>query len=201
VRDGYRAAYFRVDPGALVGSTSEITLELRPRRAKTLEDSIGLEVIPMPEEVGASKGDAPRPNINPRWVTSNDPFWKDHRWDERSVAKVISEEDSVDIYVSAENRRLGQLVQRAQRREMAAVDSIRDFYLEHIAFHAFLTYVAQDHEAPPLPERSESGEDVDQERAEDVELERVCETLCGIIDQTFDLLAIRTGIASEETSS
>jgi hypothetical protein len=192
VRDGYGTAYFVTTEDAEIGATAHITLELRPRRAASLRAAIDAEVVALPTPAGGREGRIPTPNINPIWVEEGQPFWIEQNWNQSSVAKVIRTEDSVDIYVSADNRRLNGLITRAQRRDTATVDVVKDFYLEHIAFYAMLSELDQDRarseEAASEPQLLEQ----EQER----ELKRACETVCGIAEDLFEVLA---GRADDQT--
>ncbi len=107
------------------------------------------------------------------------------------MAEVSQTEDSIDIHVSIDNRRLSHLIERAQRRDMAAVDAIRNFYLEHISFYALLGHLdRQRAQNPPSGE----GDTFTPEEAEgewEREMKRAAQTICGIIEDMFDVLAIR----------
>ncbi len=184
VRGGYGVAYFSVRQDAAVGESAEILLELRPKGARSLSTSIGIAVQAPPSSVGTGRGDAPTPNVNTTWIHSRDPFWIQHAWTEDSVAKVISDQGAVDIYVSAENRRLLALLRRSLRGSTALIDTISGLYLEHISFHAFLADLgAAENQSLDSPD-SDVGEEVI-----DKELRRACETVCGMISQLYDLLA------------
>lgn len=187
VRDGYGVAYFRASDGLDVGSEGKITLEVRPPRAKTLSDSIDVEVVELPHTTGKDEGGAQTPNINPHWVLKGEPFWIDNGWTERSVAKVTREEDSVDIYVSADNEKLSQLIARAQRRDVAAVEVIKNFYLEHVSFFALLQDLGRTAE-----KRSQVAQE-EEENGDEMSLRHACETVCGIVDGMFDVLVMSGG--------
>jgi len=184
VRNGYGVAYFRASEDLDVGTQGKITLEVRPPRATTLSDSIDIEVADLPQTSGKDGGDSKTPNINPHWVNRGDPFWDEYAWTERSVAKVTREEDSVDIYVSADNDKLSQLIARAQRRDLAAVDVIKNFYLEHVSFYALLQDIGRTSEKK-VPVAQEEDDDGD-----GLALRHACETVCGIIDGLFDVLVM-----------
>jgi hypothetical protein len=150
VRYGYGVAYFSAAEDLEPGTNAKITLKLRPRRTQSLHASIAAEVAPLPMTADSGEGQIATPNINPQWVTAGDPFWVDNNWDRSSVAKVVRGTDSVEIYVSAENEKLSSLIAKAQRRNVEAVDAIKDFYLEHISFQRFFkmrTRLSQ----PPMP--------------------------------------------------
>lgn len=190
VRNGYGIAYFTAAEDLDLGAAGSITLEVRPRRSHSLDARLAVEVVPLPPAIDPSQpGPGATPNINPRWVSEGDPFWTDNNWNRSSVAKVIRSTDSVEIYVSAANEKLASLMARAQRRNVAAVDALRDFYLEHVAFHAFLESVDQDER----PGREGGDEEVAPRSESNPELGRVCETVCGIADSLFELLV--TGAA------
>jgi hypothetical protein len=147
-----------------------------------LSDAIDVEVVDVPETAGGDEGSAQTPNINPRWVSEGEPFWIDNGWDRTSVALVTREEDSVDVWVSADNERLSQLIARAQRRSIEAVDVLKNFYLEHVSFFALLQDIdrtSRDGVAPSPDEEDGIG---------DMPLKHACETVCGIIEGLFEVL-------------
>jgi hypothetical protein len=128
-------------------------------------------------------------NLN--WVSEGDPFWRDEGWDKSSVAKVTREEDSIDVYVSVDNERLNQLISRAQRRDTAAVDVIKNFYLEHISYHALLADL--DRTAESIEGKDPVSSEADIER----ELKHACDTICGIMDSLFEVLITTPATSSE----
>lgn len=182
VKEGYGVAYFKALEDNEVGATGKITLEVRPPRAQSLSDSIDVEVIELPQTAGPDEGASQTPNINPHWVSEGDAFWVDNGWNRTSVAKVTREEESVDIYVSSDNDKLSQLIARAQRRDISAVDVIKNFYLEHISFFALLQDIDRTNQnrTPQLNDEDERGPEIS--------LNHACETVCGIIDGLFDVL-------------
>lgn len=181
VKQGYGVAYFSAAADLEPGMTAKITLELRPRRTQSLRAFVAVEVVSLPETADSGEGQVATPNINPQWVTAADPFWIDNDWDRSSAAKVVRGTDSVEIYVSAENDKLSSLIVKAQRRNVDAVDAIKDFYLEHIAFHAFL----QDADVAQTDVEDENG---GSKGGHNRELARACETVCGISQAIFELL-------------
>ena len=193
VHDGYGTAYFRAKEDLEPDYTAEITLELRPKRAKTLKSSITVKIIPVPEDTGDQGGDSKTPNIRPQWVTAEDSFWREYEWDEESVALVIQEEDSVDIFVSAENKKLTSLIARAQRRDRSTVDSLKDLYLEHISFHALLADIIEQKSI-----QKGNGSENEPEKIRERELLRASETVCGMLNQMFDFIATQASAASKE---
>ncbi len=199
VRNGYGTAYFTVNEDLENGATANITFELRPRRATSLRSSIQVEVVPLPQGAGPGDGHVNTPNINPQWVVRDDPFWADNNWDDTSVAKVVRTDESVDVFVSAENRKLNHLISRAQRRDTNAVDSIKDFYLEHISFYALLSDFDQER---LQNEGSVDGQPLDPEELgleHERELSRACETICGIMEDMFDVLVMRESAIAEDS--
>jgi hypothetical protein len=152
-----------------------------------------VDVVPLPERATSDQGNVPTPNINPRYVNEGDDFWKAEGWDHSSVAKVVTSDDSVEIFVSADNARLNQVLVRAQRRDTKAVDAIKDFYLEHIAYYAL---VAQDdHERKPAKTTEDGGDNGAQ-----MELTHACDTICGIMEGLFEFL-VEQGTAQIEEES
>lgn len=192
VRNGYGVAHFKAAEDLGVGTEGQITLEVRPRRATSLRAETTLEVVALPEAGGKGAGKVATPNINPQWIGPSDLIWKEEGWTNESVAKVVQEADGVDIFVSSENRRLGLLIARAQRKDLGAVESVKSFYLEHISYYAMLSALAQDRAV-----MQQHGEDAPQSDTEG-ELRRACETVCGIMDDVYELLAERsTGAESD----
>lgn len=186
IRNGYGVAYFRCSGDAAQGEEGEITLELRPRRARTIKDTVRVRVVAPPEATSPKGGERPVPNINPQWVDREHLYWIDNNWNDKSVAAAEIGTDSIDIFVSSENRRLNTIIARAQRKGLASVDAVKDFYIEHISFHALVARLAEERAKKANNNDEEPERDLTPERT--AELERVCETICGVIDQMFDLL-------------
>lgn len=196
VINGYGTAYFRASEDLTEGTVGEITLEVRPRRSPSLNSTVETEVVPLPTPGGTGSGQMPTPNVNPQWVTAGDAYWAEHGWNDRSVAKVERTADAIDVYVSAEHRRLNALIARAQRRETSTVDSIKDFYLEHIAFYAVLAELEQQRAQAAVEPESSDPQEAEQEQER--ELQRACEMLCGVMEDMFDVLATRAGDDSSD---
>jgi hypothetical protein len=190
VRNGYGTAYFSANEEVDVGATAKITFEVRPSRSVSLQATISVDVVPLPERASTDEGNVPTPNINPQYVNEGSAFWKAEGWDHSSVAKVVRSEDSVEIFVSADNVRLNHVIARAQRRETKAVDAIKDFYLEHIAYFAV---IAQDDHERKTAKASEDGAD----NGMPMELTHACDTICGIMESLFDLLVEQGPALSE----
>lgn len=199
VRFGHGTAYFNVSADVEVGTKATVTLEVRPRRSPSLRYSVDLELIPLPDDAGGEKGQARTPNINPQYVAQDDSYWKDNNWNENSVARVETDDDSIDIYVSSDNRRLNSLIAKAQRRDANAVGSIKDFYLEHLSFYALLTHIdtqrllSQETTGSSVPDTEEL------EHEHERGLNRACETVCGIMESMFELLVTNT-VSSDENA-
>jgi len=194
VQQGHGTAYFEASEDLEVGTKAKITFEVRPSRSIALNASVEVEVVALPESVGTNDGGTATPNVNPQWVSEGDAFWVDNGWTKDSVAAVNEEEDSVDIFVSADNARLNTLIARAQRRDTSAVDSLKDFYLEHISYYAFVADA----------DRRGNGEGQDDEAngeaAHQRELRHACDTICGIMDNLFDLLVERAPEQNDEAA-
>ena len=143
-----------------------------------------------PEEAGTDEGKTPTPDINTQWVSKLDPFWIENEWDEFSVARVIRDGNSVEIFVSADNKRLNRLIARGQRRNVDTVQILKDFYLEHISFHALLIDLGRDQALSVEGSLGDGGwEKLESEHQ--YELERACETLCGVMEESFEFFAER----------
>lgn len=200
VRNGYGTAYFVAAEDLDVGATAEITMEVRPRRAASLRARTAIEVAQLPTPAGTGDGRVPTPNINPTWVTQGEPFWVENNWTTSSVAKVIRTEESVDIFVSADNRKLSSLIVRAQRRDAATVDAVKDFYLEHLSFYALLADLDAERQAHARTVEGHMPEPQLLEQELDRELARACETLCGVAEDVFEVIAGR-GVESGDGQS
>lgn len=201
IRDGYGTAYFTASQDLEVGASGQIMLEVRPRRSPSLRDSIDAEVVALPTEASGGPGQVPTPNINPIWVAQGEPFWTERGWDENSVATVSHDEESYDVYVSSDNRLLNGLITKAQRRDMSAVDSIRDFYLEHIAYHALLNHLDQEQASQANGDGTDRAEPEAVEQLREGELRRACATLIGIMENFFEVIITRSDDQEESRSA
>jgi len=190
VRDGYGVAYFKAEVGVDIGTAAKITLELRPPKHTSLSDSIDVVMSDLPATAGGIQGEGAAPNINPIWVAKGDPFWNDNNWIKTSVAQVNQSDEGVDIYVSVDNEKLEALIARAQRRDLQAVESVKNFYLEHICFYAMLQDIERNSKhietnGDQSNELSEAPEKV----VSDYSLRHACETVCGIIEGMFEVIS------------
>lgn len=191
VNNGYGIAYFKTNEDAEIGDKGEITLDLRPIGQKSISSSIEIEIIERPEDSGNDKdGKNKSPNIRVDFIGENHQFYEDNNWNEHNVAKVISDSDEVVIYVSEENKNLQKLVERAQRKNDLAVQNIKNKYLEHISFHAFVLdknsldkVLSKDDDEIP----SES-----YEKIKEAELRNASETVCGMISDFFESIIIES---------
>ena len=184
VQQGHSTAYFQAAEDLEVGTKAKLTLKVRPSQSAELNASVEVKVVPLPEPVGTGKGRIPTPNVRLQWVEQGDAVWEMYGWTTESVAAVNTQEDSVDIFVSVANKRLDKLISRAQRRDLSAVETLKDFYLEHISYYAFIA-----------SNRHGNGVSQDDETADDPihqdELKRACETICGIMESLFEMLIRR----------
>ena len=188
VRNGHGKAHFIASENASVGAEGNVVLEVRPSRSASLKDSITIQVADDEGGSGRSSGASQVPNITPHWVQKGDQFWKDEAWDETSVAKVVSDDESTEVYVSADNRNLNSHIERAQRKGSGTVDAIKDFYMEHVAYHAVVAHM--DLTTLSAPDNEEV--DIDPgtlEQEQEKELKRVSQTICGIMDDFFTVIA------------
>lgn len=185
VVDGYGMAYFKVNEETELGETGQITLEIRPPRQKSLSSSIEVVTVENPED-SDPEGDGKNktPNIQVEFVYQNDGYYTDNNWDETSVAEVLDDQDGVVIYVSAENRNLTKLVARAQRHNEIAVDNIKNKYLEHISFYAFM--INQNKSENFLDDNGEPVSDEVFSKLKEAGLKNASETVCGIINDFFE---------------
>lgn len=189
VRNGHGVAYFRAAEDTEIGAVAKVTMEVRPPRAASLSDSIDVEAVELPQTAGKNDGEAKTPNINIHRVAREDPFFVEQKWTGKSVAEVVQNDESTDVFISIANDRLSTLVARAQRRDDVAVESVLSFYLEHVAFYAVLDYVAK--LTSPTSGASEVG-DGDEPAEVNMALANASETVCGIMEAMFEVLAIGT---------
>ena len=189
VHGGRGVAYFECSEELLEGDRGEITLELWSPKGSPVGSTVDVVVVP-PEEAGTDEGKAPTPDINTQWVSKLDPFWIENEWDEFSVARVIRDGNSVEIFVSADNKRLNRLIARGQRRNVDTVQILKDFYLEHISFHALLIDLGRE-QALSAEGSFGAGGSEKLESEHEYELERACETLCGVMEESFEFFAER----------
>lgn len=185
VVDGYGLAYFKVNEETELDETGQITLELRPPRQKSFSSSLDVITVENPEN-SDPEGDGKNktPNINVEFVYQSDAWYKDNDWNENSVAEVLDAQDGVFIYVSAENKHLSKLVARAQRQNESAVDNIKNKYLEHISFYAFM--INQNKSESFLDDNGEPVSDEVLSRLKEAGLKNASETVCGMINDFFE---------------
>ena len=191
VKNGYGIAYFKTNEDADIGDKGEITLDLRPIGQKSLSSSVEIEVIERPEDSGKDEnGKNKSPNIRVDFIGEDHPFYEESNWNENSVASVLSDQDEVVVYVSEENKNLQKLVERAQRKNDAAVQNIKNKYLEHISFHAFVldknnpeTILTKDDDEIPTESY---------EKIKESELRNASETVCGMINDFFESIIIES---------
>lgn len=185
VVDGYGLAYFKVNEETELEETGQITLELRPPRQKSLSATVDVIAVESPEN-STPDGDGKNktPNIQVEFVYKEDGWYKDNDWDENSVAEVLDDQDGVIIYVSAENKNLSKLVVKAQRQNEVAVDNIKNKYLEHISFYAFM--INQNKPESFVDEDGEQVSDNIFQKLKQASLTNASETVCGMINDFFE---------------
>ena len=185
VIDGYGLAYFKVNGDTEVGELGEITLELRPPRQKSLSETISVIAVDNPNASSSNKdGKKKTPNIVVDYIYKDNEYFKVSGWDENTVAAVLEDKDSVIIYVSGENKNLTKLVVRAQRKNEVAVDNIKNKYLEHISFYAFMLR----NNKKMNKYSSKTFDEEYEEHKERVELFTASETICGMISDFFEMI-------------
>jgi len=191
VHDGYGIAYFKTNEDAEIGELGQITLELRPIGQKSLISSVDIQIIERPENSGDNdNGKNKSPNIRVDFISEEHPYFTDNNWDENSVASVESDQDEVVIYVSEENKNLNKLVERAQRKNDEAVQNIKNKYLEHISFYAFVL----DKNSPDKILTTED-EDIPTDsyaKIKESGLRNASETVCGMISDFFEMIIIES---------
>ncbi|MCH2354592.1 MAG: hypothetical protein MK295_09200, partial [Pseudomonadales bacterium] len=195
VRDGYGTAYFEASGELDEGERATVTLEVRPPRSKALSDEVEAAVVPFPETSGDGTGNQSMPNITTSWVHKGELFYEDNDWDERSVADVRRSDDEITVFVNQDNKNLAKVLSRAQRRSQEAVDAIKAFYLEHIAFHAVVATIQDEKEEidNTASADAEANGVTLAEKMRNRELARLSETVSGIIQQQFELIATGAG--------
>jgi hypothetical protein len=182
VSNGHGKAFFKASADLNVGDRATITLELRPPAYPALRDEVQAEAVQLPQKAGPDPGQSQTPNITPHWVGEGEDMWVEWGWTRASVAKVMSDDESIDIWVSSDNEKLSALIARAQRYSTAAVEAIKDFYLEHMAYYALIADM--DEKARALGH--EPGSEEEPQPAEDLEMKHACDMLCGIIEGLFE---------------
>ena len=191
VNNGYGIAYFRTNEETEIEDKGEITLDLRPIGQKSLSSSIEIEIVERPEDSGNDeKGKNKSPNIRVDFIREEHPFFEENKWNEHSVTSVISDQDEVVIYVSEENKNLQKLVERAQRKNDAAVQNIKNKYLEHISFHAFV--LDKNNPDAVLTKDDEEIPTESYEKIKESELRNASETVCGMINDFFESIIIES---------
>jgi hypothetical protein len=186
VVDGYGLAYFKVNEETEIGDVGQVTLELRPPRQRSFSDAVELVGAKSPEDSNPlADGGNKTPNIQVDFIYRNDPYYIENEWDEESVAKVLDDQDGVVICVSAENKNLTRLVVRAQRQNEIGVENIKNKYLEHISFHAFILNQSKPEEFVVEGDETHISEEIF-EMIQERELRNASETVCGMINDFFE---------------
>jgi hypothetical protein len=191
VNNGYGIAYFKTNEDVEIGDKGQITLELRPPGQRSIPSTVEIEIIERPENSDSGKdGKNKSPNIRVEFINEEHLYFQEHNWNELSVAGVESSQDEVVIFVSEENKNLNKLVERAQRKNDAAVQNIKNKYLEHISFHAFVL----DKNSPDkiLTTEYEQIPTESYEKIKESELRNASETVCGMINDFFESIIIES---------
>ncbi len=187
VVDGYGLAYFKINEETEIGEKGKITLEVRPPRQKSIIGVLDAVVIENPSNSDDKKeGKNKIPNLNIQFVDKHNPFFQDNNWNEYSVAEVDDTNDEVMIVVSSENKNLNKLIVRAQRKSDSAVDNIKNKYLEHIAFHAFM--LKQNKVENFQTDEDDLISDDVYEQIQESDLRNASETVCGMINDFFEVI-------------
>lgn len=195
VNDGHGIVYLHASEDLKEGETGKITLELRPPRSTAISDSIESEVIQLEDKGGEDGSGAQTPNIDPVLVDIDHQYFIERGWDETSVAEVESTDEKVAVFVSAANKLFKRFLARAQRHGDDAIEVIKDFYLEHIAFHAVIADIDKKNS-------EKEGGDPDQiEKQYSKEMTHACETVCGIMESMFDILIVELKNEGTEAAS
>ena len=191
VLDGYGLAYFQTSKEIEIGDKAKITLEIRPPRQKAFIEEIDAIVVENPSNSNDDKeGKNKIPNLDIQFVGKDDLFYEEKNWNEHSVAEVEHSNEEVTIYVSAENKNLSKLIARAQRKNDNAVDNIKNKYLEHISFYAFMLKQNKIEDLDTVDE--ELIPDDSYEQIQELGLRNASETVCGIINDFFEFIIIES---------
>jgi len=191
VNNGYGIAYFKVNEETEIGEYGEITLELRPPKLKSLSSSIQIVAVESPEN-SDSDGDGKNksPNIQVDYVNKDSNIYIDNNWDDTNVAYIANDQDGVIIFVSEENKNLTKIVARAQRQNDLAVQNIKNKYLEHISFYAFMLDLNKPEKF--LTEDDTQINDETYQKIKESELRNASETVCGMINDFFELIIVES---------
>lgn len=187
VNRGYGIAYFKTSQEIAPKDKAKITLELRPPGQKSLSSDLKLKCIKPDEDSNTDKGGKNKtPNIEVFFVNKDDTYYIENKWTERNVASVEDSQDGINIFVSEENSNLTKLIAKAQRKNDEAVTNVKNKYLEHISFHAFVL----DKNKPETYLTEEDGEVSSEvlEKIRNSELENASETVCGMISDFFEVI-------------
>ncbi|MDH7448427.1 hypothetical protein [Aquimarina sp. 2201CG14-23] len=192
VNNGYGMAYFKTNEDTDIEEIGEITLELRPPRLKSLSGSVKVKCVENPETSGSEEGGKNKsPNIQVDFVDKNHLVYQDNNWNDTNVAFVANDQDGIFIFVSEENKNLMKLVSKAQRKNDLAVQNIKNKYLEHISFYAFML----DKNKPEkflLDEKENFISEEVQQNIMESELRNASETVCGMINDFFEMIIIES---------
>ena len=191
VNNGHGIAYFKTNEETEIGDFGKISLELRPIGQKSISSTIELKIIERPENSGNNNNSNNKsPNIRVDFIGQNHPFFVENQWNNYNVASVVTDQDEVVIYVSEENKNLQKLVERAHRKNEEAVQNIKNKYLEHISFHAFV--LDKNNPDIVLSEEDEEIPTESYEKMKESELRNASETVCGMINDFFELINVES---------
>ena len=188
VVDGYGIAYFKPNENASIGSEGEITFELRPPNCKTISQTIKFKIVESDNNSGGGSGNRPSVNIRPLFIDKNHPYYKQHAWNENTVADVNDNENMIYIFVNAANKDLVKIVERANRRNQSAVSSIKNKYLENIAFYSFVQFKNYQDNIGNV--QIDSDKDIEITQIKEYERINASETICGMINEMFESIII-----------
>ncbi|MEM1325765.1 MAG: hypothetical protein AAGI23_07425 [Bacteroidota bacterium] len=197
VNGGYGMAFFKASEEVEIGENAQITLEVRPPGQKSLSATLDIISIEPPENSDPKNSGGKRtPNINVHYVNKDDPYFIENNWNELDVASIEEGQDEINIFVSEENKNLTRLIARAQRKNDEAVRNVKNKYLEHISFHAFVLSKNKPENYLAEEDSAISSETLDKIRS--AELFNASETVCGIINDFFEVI-ITESIEEDES--
>ena len=133
---GGRSKYLiKLDEKAKIGNTFEINLDLKHVSGKNIKSNIRrVIVIEKPSKHGGKEELINAPNIQP--VYEGDEFYKENSWNEDNISEVVRGAE-ITVYVNMANKWLKSTLSSTNYTEPKK-ESLKNQYLLHVAFHAFL---------------------------------------------------------------
>jgi hypothetical protein len=147
-RGGRSRVTVKASDGSRPGDAGTLTVYLFTPRDKQLTAKIKFVIEePLQEPTSGNTGRAKAAVPDPIPVTKKE--WKEHDWDESSVAKVMQEERDTQIYVNIDNRHLVKLLNSASYQE-TGIKRMRTNFLLYVAFYAWVREVTEKGKDAPI---------------------------------------------------